>query len=66
MIDNPPCEDKSTDFLLARSPEPFPKLTLFPEGWDLNVWKPEEKVDTPPHKKNGKLPTFPNTTDSWI
>jgi len=51
--------------LIARSPEAFPKLRIFPEGWDLEHLSAKLKT-TKSKKRKGKLDTFPKTTDSIL
>ena len=53
--------------LIARSPEAFPKLTIFPEGWDLEhlLAKPFQ-AKTKKAKRKDKLDTFPDTTDAIL
>ena len=56
--------------LIERSPEPFPKLTLFPDGWDLLTRIPAgtslQKEEIKRESDTLELLKFPGATDSWI
>ena len=52
---------------VARSPEAFPALALYPDGWDLESPRPNGK--RPAGVKSVaemRMPAFPGTTDAYI
>ena len=51
--------------MLARSPEAFPKLTIFPEGWDLEQPSNEAMLAQAKKKKKNQY-SFPKTTDAIL
>ncbi len=56
---------KSKNMLIARSPEAFPKLTLFPEGWDLEQ-PPMNTKQAEARKQKRDQYSFPKTTDAML
>ena len=53
--------------LTARSPEAFPKLTIYPDGWDLeHLTSNAEKAKPRRAKRKHRVKTFPDTTDAIL
>ena len=55
---------------IERSPEAFPKLNLFPDGWDLlehsTAQVSPRKDEIKQESDTLELLKFPGATDSWI
>ena len=58
---------KNQSKLIARSPEAFPKLNIFPEGWDLEHLSAKPlQAKAKKSKRKDRLDTFPDTTDAIL
>ena len=67
MKKNLPAPTKNQKMLIARSPEAFPELRIFPEGWDLEHLSANSlRIKAKISKRKNKLDTFPDTTDAIL
>ena len=51
--------------LIARSPEAFPELMIYPAGWDLYEMQ-DDRRNGKLAEVQAKMATFPKTTDSIL
>lgn len=58
-------EQSQETALIARSPEAFPDLMIYPAGWDLESPSTNGKNGSAARKR-GKMLTFPKTTDAML